>query len=932
MKNMTTGWADSYLFGGNADFIEELYDQYLNDPSSVDSSYKKYFDSLQQKDGVLDIPQNPVKEKFVLITEKPRFANLGGGVSEAQASVWELVDAYRNLGVEAANLDPLVRVKPQKSKDLELKSYSLENELDNEFYIDLDIKNSPKMKLKDIVAKLDRVYCGTVSFEFEHIANTAEREWLRGYAENKYQQYTLANEDKIQLLQKLVEADGLERYLATKYPGAKRFSLEGGDSLIPLLDRMISRSAKCGVKDIQVGMAHRGRLNALVNIAGKAPQKIFDEFDGNYKMGEFVLNGDVKYHKGHRCNYITNNGAVRLSLAYNPSHLEVINPVINGKVRALQDKLNEKPESVLGILVHGDSALIGLGTNQGVFNMAGTRAYHVHGLIHIVVNNQVGFTTSDVRDTRTSRNCTDIAKMIESPILHVNADDVESLAFIADFAIEYRREFKKDVMINLVCFRRHGHQETDDPTLTQPLMYRLIKAHPGTRKVFADRLIANNIIDLAKAEEMVENYRLALNKGVHINVDKMPSLPWYDTFDTKLVLLAKPNDKVDTRVSRKILEAITKGITELPRPDFKLHSTVAKVVEARKLMGSGEKPIDFGMAESLAYGSLLNQNISIRITGEDSGRGTFSHRHGVWHDVNRNDLHDSGFIPLKRLENNSTLSLYDSVLNEECVLGFEYGYGTENLRDLVIWEAQFGDFANGAQVIIDQFIASAETKWGTLSNLTMLLPHGYDGQGPEHSSARVERFLQLSAQNNMRLVIPSTAAQLFHLIRDKALTNWIKPLALFLSKRLLRLPEAMSNLDELIVGGFKVVIADEKAVVNAVKKVIVCTGQVYYDLIKARVNQKQEDLVAIIRLEQLYPFPSVELKAEIAKYKKCDKFVWVQEEPKNQGAWLQIRDNLDSITVKPFTFIARPESASPACGLTSMHNTELEKILYDAFV
>lgn len=932
MKNMTTRWADSYLFGGNADFMEELYDQYLIDPSSIDSSYKKYFDSLQQRDGILDVPQGHVKERFIAITEKPRFANLSGEISEAQASVWELVDAYRNLGVEAANLDPLVRVEPHKLKDLELKSYGLDNELDNEFYIDLDIKNSPKMKLKDIVTKLDRVYCGTVSFEFEHIANTTEREWLRSYAENKYLQYNLANEDKIQLLQKLVEADGFERYLSTKYPGAKRFSLEGGDSLIPLLDRIISVSAKHGIKDIQVGMAHRGRLNTLVNIAGKAPQKIFDEFDGNYKMGDFVLNGDVKYHKGYRCNYITKNGRVRLSLAYNPSHLEVVNPVINGKVRALQDKLNEKSESVLGILIHGDSALIGLGTNQGVFNMAGTRAYHVHGLLHIVVNNQVGFTTSDVRDTRTSRNCTDIAKMIESPILHVNADDVESLAFIADFAIDYRREFKKDVMLNLVCFRRHGHQETDDPTLTQPLMYRLIKIHPGTRKIFADRLIADNVLDLAKAEEMVEDYRLALNKGLHINADKMPSLPWYDTFDIKPVLLAKPSDKIDTRVSRKILEVITNGITELPSPSFKLHNTVAKVVEARKLMGSGKRPIDFGMAESLAYGSLLNQGVSIRITGEDSGRGTFSHRHGVWHDVNRSDLHDSGFIPLKRLENNSTLSLYDSVLNEECVLGFEYGYSTENLRDLVIWEAQFGDFANGAQVMIDQFVVSAEAKWGTLSNLTMLLPHGYDGQGPEHSSARVERFLQLSAQNNIRLAIPSTAAQLFHLIRDKALTNWIKPLVLFLSKRLLRLPEAMSNLDELIAGEFKMVIADDLALASKVKKVIVCTGQVYYDLIKARANQKQDDLVAIIRLEQLYPFPSAELMTEILKYKKCEKFVWVQEEPKNQGAWLQIRDNLDALNVKPFTSVARPESASPACGLTSMHNAELQKILSDAFV
>lgn len=930
-KKMTESWADSYLFGGNADFMEELYDQYLDNPENINPSYKKYFDSLQQNDGAKDVPQNDIKEKFVILTEKPRFASSGGDVSVLQSKVWELVDAYRNLGVNCANLDPLARVKPHKVKELELSTYALENELDNEFYLDLDIDTSPKLKLKDIVAKLDKVYTGTVSFEFEHIANLHEREWLQNYVETNYQNYKLSSDEQIQLLQKLIEAEGLERFLGTKYPGAKRFSLEGGDSLIPLLDRLVSTSAKNGVKDIQIGMAHRGRLNTLVNIAGKAPQKIFDEFDGNYKQSDFVINGDVKYHKGYKCNYKTINGVVKLTLAYNPSHLEVINPVVNGKVRAIQDKLNENKESVMGVLIHGDSALIGLGTNQGVFNMAGTRAYGVHGLLHVVVNNQVGFTTSDVRDTRTSQNCTDIAKMIEAPILHVNADDVESLAFIADLAVSYRTQYKKDLMINLVCFRRHGHQETDDPTLTQPYMYRLVKAHPGTRKVFTDKLIANNILDDQKSADMMENYRLSLNKGVHINADKMPSVIWYDNFDIKPVLNANALENVETKVSKKVLEKVTKAITELPTPDFKLHNTVAKVIEARRQMGLGEKPLDFGTAENLAYGTILDQGISIRITGEDSGRGTFSHRHGVWHDVNRSDLTDSGFMPLKRMENNSHLSLYDSVLNEECVLGFEYGYSTENLRDIVIWEAQFGDFANGAQVMIDQFIASAEVKWGTLSNLTMLLPHGYDGQGPEHSSARMERFLQLCAQNNMQVVIPSTAAQMFHLIRAKALTNWIKPLAILMSKRLLRLPEAMSNLDELINGEFKTVIADSSAKADDIRKVIVCTGQVYYDLIKARAERKLETNVAIVRLEQLYPFPHDELKSELGRYKQAEKFIWAQEEPKNQGAWMQIRDNLDSVSKKSFNFVARPESASPACGITSMHNDELKNLLAESF-
>ena len=947
---MVTQWNTSYLFGGNADFIEDLYDQYLIDPRSIDPKYKAYFDSLQDASNS-DVPQNEIKEKFVRLTEKPRAVSGGTEIDAAQIKVWQLIAAYRSLGVVCADLDPLKRSPLIKPKELELGTYGLEAALDVEFATDMDQPNSgSKLKLKDIVDKFDSIYCKKVGFEFEHMVVASERVWLRNYVETQYVKYQLSTAERTLLLQNLVEADGWERYLGTKYPGAKRFSLEGGDSLIPALDRLIRQSAKVGINDIHIGMAHRGRLNVLVNIAGKSPAKLFAEFDGNYKFADFVLSGDVKYHKGYKCNYVTDDGPIKITLAYNPSHLEVINPVLNGMVRARQDAAASNKAAILGVLIHGDSALIGLGTNQGVLNMAQTRAYNVEGMLHIVVNNQVGFTTSDTRDTRSSRYCTDIAKMIDAPIVHVNADDVDSVAFVMDLAVAYRTKFKKDIMLDLVCFRRHGHQETDDPTLTQPYMYSLIKQHPGTRKLFADKLIAANVVTDAQVNAMVEEYRLSLNKGEHPHKADLIALPWYAENDINLAQTkaAKFNDKIATAIDQKMIKSITQIITELPSADFQLHPTVAKVVEARKLMGAGTKPLDFGMAEMLAYGSLLKAGINIRLTGEDSGRGTFSHRHAVWHDVRCQDVNESGYIPLTKCESpsrhpgvgrdpsKSKFRIYDSVLNEECVLGFEYGYSTERLHDLVIWEAQFGDFANGGQVMIDQFIASAEAKWGTLSPLTLLLPHGYDGQGPEHSSARIERFLQLCAQNNLQLAVPSTAAQMFHLLRRQALSAYLKPLAIFMSKRLLRYVDAMSDLNEVIQGSFQLVIADNLAKASTVNKVLVCTGQVYYDLVKARAGAKLEAKIAIIRVEQLYPFPAEELHAELSKYAKCELFVWVQEEPKNQGAWVQLRENLDNTLAKSFAkaksqphfnVISRPEAAAPACGLTSMHNEELANII-----
>ncbi len=930
MPNMQDKWSNSYLFAGNADFVEELYDSYLEDPKNVEPKWQNYFNSLQ--DGTTkDISQNLIKEKFAIITSKPNLVSVGGDISDAQTKVWRFIEAYRTVGMEYAQLDPLKRHDRPKPAELLVENYGIQNELDNEFYIDLDLSTSKKFKLKDIVSRFDSIYCENSGFEFGHIADLNERSWLTQYVENNYLNFKVSSNEKINLLQKLTEADGWERFLHTKYVGQKRFSLEGGDSLIPALDRIIKTGAKSGISEVYIGMAHRGRLNTLVNIVGKSPQKIFDEFDSNYPHYDFVTSGDVKYHKGYKCDYVTESGLVKTVLAYNPSHLEIVNPVLNGMIRSKQDT-SSNMDSILGVLVHGDSALIGLGTNQGILNMSQTRGYSVGGMIHIVVNNQVGFTTSDIRDNRSSRYCTDIAKMIECPIVHVNGDDVESIAFIMDLAIKYRLEYKKDIFINIVCFRRHGHNEADDPSLTQPYMYSLIKQHPGTRKVYANKLIGEGVVTDAIVDTMTESYRLGLLKGTHINSDTMKALKWYDSFNTKLVLAATENDKVNTAIDLQTISKITLAVTTLPE-NFTPHPTVARLIDSRRLMGTGEQAVDFGMAEMLVYGSLLLNGISVRMSGEDTCRGTFTHRHAVWHDINRSDINDSGYSPLAQLQTNSKLKMYDSVLNEECVLGFEYGYSTQSLHDLVIWEAQFGDFANGAQVVIDQFIISGEAKWGTLSNLTMMLPHGYDGQGPEHSSARVERFLQLCAEQNIRVVMPSTAAQMFHILRNQALTNYIKPLVIFMSKRLLRYKDAMSPISSFATGEFKKLIPETVAKADKIERVIVCAGQVYYDFYNERSRLKLDNEVAIIRLEQFYPFPTEILKQELAKYTKATKFIWGQEEPHNQGAWLMLRDSLDYAIdgVGEFNVVSRPPAAAPACGYSNIHTKEMADLLATAF-
>jgi 2-oxoglutarate dehydrogenase E1 component len=935
MRSMQQEWNNSYLFGSNSDFIEELYELYLEDVNSIDCKWKQYFDSLQ--DGInKDINHQQVKQKFTILTSNPHIlSNDNQVVNSSQSKVYALISAYRAWGHKFAKLDPLDREPVERDNELDYHSYGLNDEdLEQEFWDNCDLRKAKQVKLANIIKHYEAIYCATSGFEFAYISDHHEQNWLKDYIEDNYLSYQLSAVEKKRILQKLTEAEGLEKFLHTKYVGQKRFSLEGGDSLIPLLDRLLDKAGSCGINDVYLGMAHRGRLNTLVNITGKSPQKLFNEFDGNYPHYDFVTSGDVKYHKGYACEYTTlNQYKVKVALAYNPSHLEVVNPVVQGVVRAKQDRLATNKQSVMGVLIHGDSALIGLGTNQAVFNMSNTRTYGGLGLIHIIVNNQVGFTTSRVSDNRSSRYCSDIAKMVEAPVIHVNADDLTAVAFANDLALAYRQQFARDIVIDLVCFRRHGHNEADDPTLTQPLMYAKVKQHPGTRAVFAAQLINQGVIDSQQESQLVDDYRNGLLSGEHINQDHMLPLPRYH-FAIEQFLNADWNDPVTTQISNsKIVELTTKFTAKPVEEDFKLHTTVAKLIDARLAMANGNQAIDFGMAETLAYAALLDEGVSIRLSGEDAGRGTFSHRHAVWHNMNRKELNQGIYTPLKNTQNNSWFAVYDSILNEEGVLGFEYGYSLERQDSLVIWEGQFGDFANGAQVMIDQFIISGEAKWGNLSRLALILPHGFDGQGPEHSSARIERFLQLAAENNIIAVVPSTAAQMFHLLRRQAKANYIKPLVIFLSKRLLRAKEAMSNLTEFTDSSFQAVIGDSLAKKSA-EKVIVCSGQVYYDLVKYRAEHNLISKVAIIRMEQLYPLPIKQIETELAKYSKAKTFIWAQEEPYNQGAWLQIREDLDNAIAKTnlrFKGVARPRAAAPACGTSSMHNQQLANLLAEAF-
>jgi 2-oxoglutarate dehydrogenase E1 component len=930
----------SYLFGGNAPFIEDLYEKYLVNPQSVAEEWREYFDRMQVLPGsaTRDVAHAPIVESFVQRSKRGEFGAPRTMPTERlaperlQVAALLLVTAYRIAGSRWATVDPLKRMPRPNIPELEpayydLSEADLEQTVNAGSFVGLD-----RVSLRTLVQALRDTYCRNIGFEYMFISDRAQRQWIQERIEPLRATPQLGAEPKKRLLQKLTEAEHLERYLHTRYVGQKRFSLEGGESLIPSIDELIQRAGAAGVQEIVIGMAHRGRLNVLVNVLGKMPQDLFLEFEG--KHAHELPMGDVKYHNGFSSDITTAGGPVHLSLAFNPSHLEIVNPVVEGSVRARQRRREDKTgDQVLPILVHGDAAFAGQGVVMETLNLSGTRGYGTGGTVHIIVNNQIGFTTSDPRDSRSTIYCTDVAKMVEAPILHVNGDDPEAVLFATQLAFDFRRTFHKDVVVDIVCFRKLGHNEQDEPFVTQPLMYKKISQHPGTRKLYADKLVAQKIIEESEPERLVKAYRDTLDAG------KQSVSPVLSNFKSKFAidwapfLNSKWTDAADTHVPLDELKRLSERLTTVPE-GFKVHPTVARVIESRKQMAEGKLAVDWGMAETLAYASLLSNGYDVRLSGQDSGRGTFAHRHAVLHDQERERWDEGSYIPLQNIsKDQGDFVVIDSVLSEEAVLGFEYGFSTAEPNALVIWEAQFGDFANGAQVVMDQFISSGEQKWGRVCGLVQFLPHGYEGQGPEHSSARLERYLQLCAEHNIQVCVPSNAAQIFHLLRRQMLRPFRKPLVVMTPKSLLRKKEAASPIQDLANGSFQTVIPDTTTVdEKGVKRIIACCGKVYYDLATKRIEMQKSD-TAIIRVEQLYPFPHKQFQAEMKRYPNATEVVWCQEEPQNQGAWYQtahyLRENMRE--GQKLHYAGRPASASPAGGYKARHDERQKTLVEQAF-
>jgi 2-oxoglutarate dehydrogenase E1 component len=935
--------ANSYLFGGNAPYVEELYEAYLNNPGSVPDNWRSYFDAMQHVPAVdgssrPDVVHSSVIASFAERAKHGPIRTVTAGADPETArkavAVTQLIAAYRNVGVRWANLDPLQRTERPPIPELDPSFYGFtEADLDTVFNISNTFFGQENASLRDLLNMLRDTYCRSIGAEFMYVTDQAEKRWLQEKLESIRSTPTFSAEKKKHILERLTAAEGLERYLHTRYVGAKRFSLEGGESFIASMDEVIQRAGEQGVQEIVIGMAHRGRLNVLVNTLGKSPADLFEEFEG--KHADDLPSGDVKYHQGFSSDISTTGGPVHLSLAFNPSHLEIVNPVVEGSVKARMDRRGDpEGKQVLPILVHGDAAFAGQGVVMETLNLAQTRGYGTGGTVHLVINNQIGFTTSDPRDSRSTLYCTDVVKMIEAPVLHVNADDPEAVVLASQIAMDYRTEFGKDVVVDIVCYRKLGHNEQDTPALTQPLMYKKIAKHPGTRKLYAEKLATQATIAADFADQMVAGFRDAMDAGKHTNDPVLTDFKNKYAVDWAPFLGKKWTDAADTAVPLTELKRLAQKITTVPE-NFKLHSLVEKVLADRATMGRGELNLDWGMGEHLAYASLLASGYPIRLSGQDAGRGTFVHRHAVLHDQNREKWDAGTYVPLQNVsDSQAPFTVIDSVLSEEAVLGFEYGYSTAEPNTLTIWEAQFGDFANGAQVVIDQFIASGEVKWGRASGLVMMLPHGYEGQGPEHSSARIERFLQLAADNNMQVVQPTSAAQIFHLLRRQMVRQFRKPLVIFTPKSLLRNKDAGSPLNELAKGGFQTVIGevDEKIDASKVKRVVACSGKVYYDLVNTRKTRGTTD-VAIVRIEQMYPFPHKSFAAELKKFPNLAEVVWAQDEPQNQGPWFQIQHNIfESMeSGQRLSYAGRPASAAPAVGYSDKHVAQQKELLDTAF-
>jgi 2-oxoglutarate dehydrogenase E1 component len=932
-------WNSAHLSGGNAAYVEELYELYLHDPNAVPEEWRNYFQTLPA-DGstATDVSHSTVRDHFVLLGKNQRRAQpvSAGSVSseheKKQVEVLRLIQAFRMRGHQGAQLDPLGLWKRTAPADLSINHYGLTDaDLDTTFRAGDLFIGKEEASLREIVDALQKTYCRTIGAEFTHIVDSNQRNWFMQRLESVRGRPAYSADIQSHLLERVTAAEGLEKYLGTKYPGTKRFGLEGGESLIPMLDELIQRSGSYGTKEIVIGMAHRGRLNVLVNTFGKNPRELFDEFEGKKKVE--LGSGDVKYHQGFSSNVMTTGGEVHLAMAFNPSHLEIVSPVVEGSVRARQDRRNDATgEKVLPISIHGDAAFAGQGVVLETFQMSQTRGFKTGGTIHIVINNQVGFTISNPLDARSTEYATDVAKMIQAPILHVNGDDPEAVMFVTQLAIDYRMQFKRDVVIDLVCYRRRGHNEADEPSGTQPLMYQQISKQRTTRELYADALAASGALSAEAAQTKVDEYRNALDNGMHV-VKSLVKEPNKELFvDWRPYLGHAWTARHDTSFDLKTLQELSAKLMELPE-GFVVQRQVQKIYEDRQKMQAGGLPINWGYAETMAYATLAFEGHPVRITGQDVGRGTFSHRHAVLH--NQKDA--TTYVPLQNLyAGQPRFDLYDSFLSEEAVLAFEYGYSTTSPNALVIWEAQFGDFANGAQVVIDQFITSGEHKWGRLCGLTMLLPHGYEGQGPEHSSARLERYLQLCAEHNIQVCVPTTPAQIYHLLRRQVIRPLRKPLVVLTPKSLLRHKLAISTLEDLAEGSFQTVIPEIDALDAAkVTRLVMCSGKVYYDLLEKRRAEGRED-IAIVRIEQLYPFPEDDLMEAIAPYTNLTNVVWCQEEPMNQGAWYSSQHHLRRSIGNHnrnlvLEYAGRDASAAPACGYASMHAEQQEKLLQDAF-
>ena len=925
-------WGSSHISAGHAAYLEDLYETFIHDPDNLSKEWLDFFTSLpKHPNSNGEISHQKIIKEFKNLSRSKVISKTKKSVDERQGKVIRLIQSYRNRGHLKAKLDPLGMMERRVIEDLGIEFHGLSHEdLDQEFYTDT-FTDSKKLTLREILKRLEEIYCGNIGIECNHILDSNERRWFQKKFESKLKDYNFSKKQQLNIYERLNSAEGLAKYLSAKYPGMKRFGIDGAEALVPLVESVIQDCGSMGASQICFGMAHRGRLNLLVNVLGKLPSELFSAFDEDFEL-EGASTGDVKYHLGFSSNFETPGGEVHVSLFNNPSHLEIVDPVVIGSVRARQDRIGDKDRSkVVPVLLHGDASFSGQGVVMESLQMSQTRGFNVGGTIHIIVNNQIGFTTSNIEDSRSTDYSSDVAKIIQAPVIHVNGDDPEMVINAAKIACKYRNKFKKDIVIDLFCYRRRGHNEADDPSATQPLMYEKISKHPSVLSQYEDFLKEEGILTLEKAKKIKSDYRKSLEGGevVAKNLSINPNDELW--FDWEPHLDVKWWPKVKTSFNKKSFKELGQNIANVPKT-FNLGSQASKIFEDRKKMTSSEIPINWGYAEIMAYASLLKEGYPIRITGQDVRRGTFSHRHACVFDSKTG----MGYIPLSEIanQNDTRFDIYDSLLSEEAVLGFEYGYSATWPSGLTIWEAQFGDFVNGAQVVIDQFIVSAQHKWDRLSGLVMLLPHGYEGQGPEHSSARIERFLQLCASENIQVCVPSSPKQIFHLLRRQAIRKMRTPLIVISPKSLLRSPNAVSSLDDLTDGSFACVIDDKIKEPNKVKKAIMCSGKVFYELLQKRDEEKRDD-IALIRIEQLYPFPYDDLEEILTKYQNAKEFVWCQEEPLNQGAWFSHRHRIQRVldrldNDKVVNLVSRPAAAAPAVGLMKLHLEQQKQVINEA--